>query len=130
LAASDLKGVATWSKILTVRNPNYYAIYDARVAASLNAIQLISAIKEPIFFPQVPSRNSKISNFQKWISRRFPKAIRVSRNRAYREYVSLVGAVARNSGLASPDEVEMILFANAETLVLKLINLGTNDEPH
>ena len=32
LAASDLQGVATWSKILTVRNPNYYPIYDARVA--------------------------------------------------------------------------------------------------
>jgi hypothetical protein len=129
LAASDLQGVATWSKILTVRNPNYYPIYDARVAASLNALQLVSAIKEPILFPQVPSRNSKIAHFHKLISRRFPEAIRVPRSRAYEDYVSLVGAVARKSGLASPDEVEMILFANAEKLVIKFLNLETNDEP-
>jgi hypothetical protein len=90
---------------------------------------LVSAIKEPILFPQVPSRNSKIAHFQKWINRRFPGAIRVPRSRAYEAYVSLVGAVARNSGLASSDEVEMILFANAEKLVIKFLNLETSDEP-
>ena len=35
LAASTWKGVATWSKILAIRNPDKYPIYDARVGASL-----------------------------------------------------------------------------------------------
>ncbi len=126
LAASDLQGVATWSKILTVQNPNHYPIYDARVAASLNALQVASDIKETMFFPQVPSRNSAIARFQKWMRLRFPEAIRVPRSRAYGDYVALVGAVAKNSGLTSPDEVEMILFAKAEMLVTKLLNQDTN----
>jgi hypothetical protein len=126
LAESDLQGVATWSKILAVQNPNRYPIYDARVAASLNAIQLASDIKELMLFPQVPSKNSKIVRFQKWIRHRFSKAIRVPRSRAYGDYVSLLGAVARNSGLTAPDEVEMILFADAEILVTKLLNQNSS----
>jgi hypothetical protein len=39
LASSTWKGVATWSKILTMRNPDKYAIYDARVGAALLALQ-------------------------------------------------------------------------------------------
>ena len=45
-----LKGVASYSKILSVVNCTQYAIYDARVAVSLNAVQLTSRVAMPIFF--------------------------------------------------------------------------------
>jgi|ERR1700683_5034105 len=40
LTALNMQGVATWSKILVVQNPDTYAIFDARVSAALNALQL------------------------------------------------------------------------------------------
>jgi len=42
LIARGSKGIASWSKALCIRCPNEYAIYDARVALSLNCLQIIS----------------------------------------------------------------------------------------
>ena len=44
LSASELiklgkKGIASWSKAIVVHDPEEYAIFDARVAISLNCIQ-------------------------------------------------------------------------------------------
>jgi len=61
LATSPWLGVATWSKILALRNPDTYPIYDARVSAALSAIQFANDINSPILFPQVPSRNTVIN---------------------------------------------------------------------
>jgi hypothetical protein len=60
LASSTWKGVATWSKILAIRNPDKYAIYDARVGAALLALQLLQRTTIPILFSHVPSRNKAI----------------------------------------------------------------------
>ena len=35
------KGISSWSKGLALRNPRQFAVYDARVAMTLNAIQAI-----------------------------------------------------------------------------------------
>ncbi len=113
LAKSGWQGVATWSKILAVRNPDTYPIFDARVSAALSAIQFANDVKNPILFPQVPSKNTMINRFQRWLKLQ-------STNRqghTYGDYVSLLNAVAKNSSLTSPEELEMILFANAEALV-------------
>jgi hypothetical protein len=118
LAALAIEGVATWSKILCVRNPETYPIYDARVCASLSAIQLAKGVKVPIVFPQVPSRNGKIAEFQRLLERRSSDAvIKIKRSVAYGEYVTLLSTVSRKTGLDSPEEVEMVLFANAVNLV-------------
>jgi hypothetical protein len=112
LTALNMQGVATWSKILVVQNPDTYAIFDARVSAALNALQLAKGVQKPILFPQLPSRNTKIKKFQEWLGRQsFDK-----QRPTYRDYVSLLSAVARKSGLNAPEEVEMVLFANAEVL--------------
>ena len=130
LAASGPQGVATWSKILAVRNPDTYPIYDARVCASLSAVQFINRIESPILFPQVPSRNSKIIGFQEWINRKPSGSVtKVRRHRAYGDYVSLLSTVAKKSGLTSPEEVEMVLFANAETLVDQILNSSVRNGP-
>jgi hypothetical protein len=61
--ASDLnlpfEGIATYSKIFSIADPDRYAIYDARVATALNAIQLLQNV--PLFmFPIPPGRNKEI----------------------------------------------------------------------
>jgi len=40
----------------------------------------------------------------------------------------LLCAVAKNSGLTSPEEVEMLLFANAEALAGQVLNLNMRVE--
>jgi len=104
--------VATWSKILAVQNPDTYAIFDARVSAALNAIQLAKGVETSLLFPQLPTRNTKIKKFQEWLRRQSFRKQRPT----YRDYVSLLRIVAKKSGLNAPEEVEMVLFANAEVL--------------
>jgi len=116
LTALNMQGVATWSKILAVQNPDTYAIFDARVSAALNAIQLAKGVETPILFPRLSSRNTKITKFQKWLPiRSFSK-----RRPTYRDYILLLTAVSQKSG-AALEEVEMVLFANAEALVAQFI---------
>jgi len=39
--STPFSGIASYSKIFSIKDPDRYAIFDARVSASLNAIQLI-----------------------------------------------------------------------------------------
>jgi hypothetical protein len=48
--------------------------------------------------------------------------MKLPRSRAYGEYVSLLGTVVKKLGLASPEEVEMVLFANAKILVDQILD--------
>jgi hypothetical protein len=64
------------------------------------------------YFHSLPSQNSKIKKFQKWLA---PQSVG-QRKPTYRDYVSLLNAVAGRSG-AILEEIEMVLFANAEALV-------------
>ena len=116
LAASSANGIATWSKILAVQDPAIFPIFDARVAASLNSLSIIQKSDEPVFFCGLPSRNSQIKEFQKWMKRRFPHSRIVDGQTTYSYYRSLVDAVREPCKLAV-DEVEMVLFANAEALI-------------
>ena len=52
-------GIASYSKLYSFYDPDMYAIYDARVAVSLNMIQFI-ADKPCLFFPYLKGRNRKI----------------------------------------------------------------------
>ena len=121
LASSGWHGIATWSKILALRNPNKFPIYDARVSAALLALQLANGATNLVIFPQVPSRNSVIITFQRGLKHRTSKG----KKPRYQDYVSLLTAVAVRSGLTSPEEVEMCLFANAEMLTESESTLGT-----
>jgi hypothetical protein len=87
------------------------------VSAALVAVQFADDSLDPIVFPQVPSRNNVIREFQSWLLPRKSKNQRTS----YQAYMSLLTAVAAKSGLTSPEEVEMVLFANAETLASDVI---------
>ena len=56
---NTIGGIASYSKMYSFYDPDMYAIYDARVAVSLNMIQFI-ADKPFLFFPYLKGRNKKI----------------------------------------------------------------------
>lgn len=109
-------GVASWSKILVIRKPERYVIYDARVGAALNALQIVRGCGPPLLFPQVPSRNSVIRQYHTNETAMAAAASRVRSSQAYRTYLDLVTGVARQLNLEMLDTIEMALFANAEKL--------------
>jgi len=56
-------GIASWSKVACLINPREYAIYDSRVATTINYILYCSKDTTDLsfYFPKPPSQNSKIN---------------------------------------------------------------------
>jgi hypothetical protein len=59
-------GIASYSKILSIKDPNRFAVFDARVAYALNAIQLcqtagLQDLGRFLVFPCPPGQNREIS---------------------------------------------------------------------
>ena len=126
---TPIKGVASYSKILAIKDPNRYAIYDARVAAALNAIQLLCAPIVPSFnkihFPYLAGRNSiiegtrekpgfvKIANKKKLLSMKFGV---IRPQDTYGTYLSLLDGIAGSFEAVNILDVEMVLFSEAPSL--------------
>ncbi|HJV76104.1 MAG TPA: hypothetical protein VJ654_17925 [Noviherbaspirillum sp.] len=118
------RGIASWSKALSVRDAQQYAIYDARVAAALTALQIQSRVANPVRFPLLPSRNTLIANripmLKEWARDHRWAATPAS---FYEDYLKLCRTTAErlNSEVRNLDaqvySVEMMLFAHAEALV-------------
>lgn len=127
-----LEGVASYSKILSMVNCTQYAIYDARVAACLNAVQLQMQCNQPIFFPYIPSQNrhfkadNKIKNFVNTFSKTELVNNRgwlpVDRNTAYTTYLDLLYKLKNRFQEKEIYHFEMILFTQALVLCPKLVN--------
>jgi len=123
LSASQLikngkKGIASWSKAIVVHDPNEFAIFDARVAISLNCIQKLYGLNDAVLFPVLPSRNKIVALGNKLI-----KATAKSESweepdeeNFYTQYLKILNYVAKelNSDIST---IEMLLFAKAEELV-------------
>ena len=111
-------GIASWSKALVVRNPSQYAIFDARVSASLNCLQIIHNIENKVLYPLLSSRNNKIKIGNKMLDTLSKKGSWTKANDIdfYNDYLVLLNGVAnkRNEHIST---VEMLLFAKAEDLV-------------
>jgi hypothetical protein len=67
LILNGVKGIASWSKALCVRNPAMYAIYDARVSLALNCIQKIYQVDNPLLFPLLKGQNNAVNSGTKRI---------------------------------------------------------------
>lgn len=121
-----IDGIASWSKIATISDPTRYAIFDARVAFSLNALQVLSGLGGSNRFPKLSSRNGVIKRVGEKLdayARRhaWPD---VPRSQVYPLYLKLLGHAA--GGIRQPmalARAEMVLFAMAEALALAV-------EPH
>lgn len=120
-----LKGVASYSKIFAVVHPERFAIYDARVAACLNAVQINAETECGIAFNYVPGRNNIVGNA---VSRRgftqdprfSPKRLvqsgwlPVKRNQTYKKYLEVLTLCRAELPDFSLLSLEMALFSNAE----------------
>lgn len=118
------KGIASWSKALCVRDPFEFAIFDARVSASLNALQVIhrGRIGAPLRFPLLASRNGAVVQGMAHLRRHFRQHAwpRVDQG-FYDAYLSLCKAVGERIGFPGAPmpvyAVEMALFAHTEELL-------------
>jgi hypothetical protein len=112
------QGIASWSKALCVKNPNKYAIFDARVSASLNSLQLVNKVNDVVLFPVLTSRNKTIEKGNKLLKETGEnlKWRNVSKNSFYREYLGQITKIAEERGIFI-FTIEMLLFAKAEELI-------------
>ena len=118
LIEKGIKGVASWSKALVLHDFTKYAIFDARVSSSLNALQVINDLDDNILFPILPSQNKRIiianKNLNKTAKEREWK--KASESSFYNDYLKLLSSVSTqlNTNIST---VEMLLFAKAEVLI-------------
>ena len=127
-----LDGVASYSKLFAMFHYKEFAIYDARVAVSLNIVQLLSAEKNALFFPFLPGRN-KITGHDPKDGRGFSRLNEFSKTQivntsrqewyttspraeVYRVYNDILKRVLKRIDWPLHD-IEMHLFSKAEDLV-------------
>lgn len=127
------KGVSSYSKILMAINSKKFAILDARVIVSLNAIQFINRVQEGLFFPYITAGRNKVTghagtktgfaylpkyNVVK-SKNDFPKWTIIDQTFVYMEYINLLKKL-ENQTKFKLSEIEMALFADAEKLAILL----------
>lgn len=130
----EFNKVSSWSKWLSVLCPDWAPIYDARVAYSLNAINVISNADMKVF-PAPEGRNqtlklldattlSLVSRLQREASHTVDtiKAQHfVSRDDVYATYMDILMLAHRELWPAGTSlaHTEMLLFALADTVIFK-----------
>ena len=131
---TPIKGIASFSKILAIKAPDQYAIYDARVAVSLNAIQIIAGKKNGLAFPYLSGRNNITGNWTAKPKRGFSanaeasidtltskpnEWTRVKNDAAYVTYLGGLHQISTELNVPVYF-LEMALFAQAEKLACKV----------
>jgi hypothetical protein len=113
------KGIASYSKILAVWDPTRFAIFDARVAAALNAVQMIADQTLNIRFPIPPGQSAAIKRFAKYVNGRGAR-YEVPKKEVYSTYLQIIGVVAKTLNCTELYRIEMLLFALAPRLARQL----------
>lgn len=132
---TPLSGIASFSKVLAIKDPLKYAIYDARVAVSLNAIQIIYKVKNGAAYPYLPGRNNITghwtSNPPRGFSRNDATSLKtllsapykwkkIRNTDAYSKYIMLLQSISKE--IEKPlYELEMALFSQAPELACKVL---------
>lgn len=110
------KGIATWSKILSIRQPNAFVVYDARVALALNSLQKKYAVKDRIFFELLPSQNK---SFVQPTNKKIQSSDFFSQKPPgdfYLRYLDLIRNATLRSNKFDIQDAEMLLFSSSEEL--------------
>ena len=126
-------GISSWSKALVLSDPNKYAIYDARVAISINCLQLINKKNfKKVLFPLLIGK-SRMSIIQKNAIDKQIKEIAKNENwecldkaTFYEEYLHILKTTNQalrkeNIKTHGISTIEMLLFAETEELIKKAI---------
>ena len=106
--------VASWSKVACLHDVNTYAIFDARVAASLFSLNKKFGLSGRVPFPVLPSRNRTIS--EAGAPMRKNALRRGGVEGFYENYLQILQNVASRFGVKIY-VLEMLLFSKAEALV-------------
>tara|TARA_R110002110_G_scaffold18232_10_gene76791 strand:+ start:1357 stop:2091 length:735 start_codon:yes stop_codon:yes gene_type:complete len=127
-------GMASYSKILAAIDPERFAIYDSRVAASLNALQVIRNVENGLVFNVPQGRNKIVGDLtnKRGFSQeeRFkPRTLvnergwlRIRRDDTYEVYCQFMRAVLKKLPGEKLYRLEMLLFASAESLAIEAMN--------
>jgi hypothetical protein len=116
----NIKGIASWSKALCVRNPGQYAIFDARVSATLNLLQLQGLNgQERRWFPRLSTRNKTITQINQLV--RNAGGLYHANEVVYDTYLSLIRNTA-DSLNTDIHTVEMTLFSYPIELYQDFVN--------
>lgn len=114
-------GIASYSKVLAIADPERYAVFDCRVAVSLNAIQLMQGI-HILAFKYPVGRNTELTpdkgriGFTHIFTPEYLEDkgfVKIRPRYTYRIYTELLHAVREQTG-RSILATEMDLFARAE----------------
>ena len=118
LIARGSRGIASWSKALCIRCPNEYAIYDARVALSINCIQIRGLVNAPMKFPLLSGQNKLINQGGRLVNRyaHIHGWAVAQENDFYRQYISVLSSAAQILAV-NLYTLEMLLFAKAPELL-------------
>jgi hypothetical protein len=124
--ATPFAGISSYSKILAIKDPDRYAVFDARVAASINAIQLLGVSRtrlkpsDLLTFAIPAGRNSTVTDFRNNDGSLASLARRgftlVETDSTYATYLRLLSEVKCRVGGLSLLQIEMVLFARAPAL--------------
>lgn len=125
----SIKGVASYSKIFSMADLDNYAIYDARVAACLNAVQWNFGVKG-LAFNYIPGRNNTTGHAEKKIGFTYQEQFktdalvrcgwdRIEKDDTYKTYLKLLKECHSHYPNYRLYDLEMILFANAEVECIK-----------
>lgn len=119
------KGIASWSKVLCIRDPNKYAVFDARVSTALNCLQIIGHTEHPSLFPLLPGRNNAIKAGKLRIKAHADQHSWSGAKELefYIDDLNIVRNVAQSCQVPNTRvyTIEMLLFAQAEVLLSKAL---------
>lgn len=130
---TPIKGVASYSKIYSITDMNEYAIYDARVACCLNAVQFNYGVKVGLAFNYISGRNNVTGHSGKKIGFVYQDEFKtenlisngwgkIKLNDTYATYIKLLKECLKFFPTYGLHDLEMVLFANAEKECLKAMN--------
>jgi hypothetical protein len=119
ISANYRDRIASWSKVLGFADCNTYAIYDARVAMSLNTILDNTGYKNRFYMPPPSSTKLKtlFSNIKKHVGEQYSG--KQPAYLGYFDYMDLLNAVVEKKLAKNVLEVEMRLFAHGMTFAKK-----------
>ncbi|WP_157061573.1 hypothetical protein [Pseudomonas sp. P97.38] len=108
-------GIASWSKVAAFSNPTEHAIFDARVAFSLNVLQMLHGDEQRWWFPHLAGRNTHLNACWPRLKTqaRQQRWIRIATTDVYSTYIGVLMNVSRKLNVEVGD-VEMLLFSKAE----------------
>uniref|UniRef100_A0A2A4YSJ0 Uncharacterized protein n=1 Tax=OCS116 cluster bacterium TaxID=2030921 RepID=A0A2A4YSJ0_9PROT len=129
---TPIKGVASYSKLFSIVDLENYAIYDARVAVALNAIQYLGSSTDGLIFNYILGRNNTTGHSGKKVGFAYSdpftkKALlaanwkSIKLNETYCTYIDLLKKCLRELPQHELPQyklydLEMCLFYNAEYL--------------